>query len=114
MTTKRKTTKPKPEALRVNGKIVHNAAGAKQAAAAIGCVQTRGTQSGQGNIREMLEFIGAGEALVQMTSIDEPQRMIEVADKVAAMQHEDRAVAELLRATANALRNAAKLRNETY
>ncbi len=110
MTTKRKI---KPQAIRVNGKTVANAAGAKQAAAAIGCTQTRGTQAGSGNIREMLEYIGAGECLVQMTSIDEPQRMLEIADMIAAIQHNDRAVAETLRATANALRQAAKLRAET-
>lgn len=113
MTTKR-TAKPQQEAIRVNGKIVHNAIGAKAAAAAIGCTQTRGTQAGRGNVREMLEYIGAGECLVQMTSIDEPERMIEVAGKIAAMTHDDPAVAETLRATANALKNAAALREETY
>jgi hypothetical protein len=114
MTTKRKT-KPTSEAIRINGKPVLNAAGAKQAAQEIGCVQTRGTQAGQGNIREMLEYIGAGECLVlQMTSIDDPARMVEVADLLAVIQHDDRAVAEVLQATAKALRNAAKLREATY
>jgi hypothetical protein len=110
----KKAIKPKPESIRVNGRVVLNAVGAKQAAESIGCVQTRGTQAGQGNVREMLENIGAGECLVQMTSIDEPARMIEVADMLAAIQHDDRAVSEVLRATENALRNAAKLREETY
>ncbi len=113
MTTKRKTKSPS-QAIRVNGKTVVNAAGAKQAAADIGCVQTRGTQAGSGNVREMLEYIGAGEALVQMTSIDEPARMVEIADLLAAIQHDDRAVIEVLRATAAALHSAAKLREETY
>lgn len=113
MTTKR-TAKPKPESIRVNGRILHNATGAKIAATSIGCVQTRGTQAGQGNIREMLEYIGAGEALVQMTSIDEPERMIDAAELIDAIRHDDRAVSEVLRATANALRSAAQLRAETY
>lgn len=113
MTTKR-TAKPTTEAIRINGRIVVNATGAKHAAASIGCTQTRGTQAGQGNVREMLEYIGAGEALVQMTSIDEPYRMNEVADQVAALAHDDHdAVAEVLRATAAALRHAAKLREKT-
>lgn len=113
MTAKR-ATKPKQEAIRVNGKIVHNAAGAKATAAAIGCTQTRGTQAGRGNVREMLEYIGAGECLVQMTSIDEPDRMLDIANKIAALTHDDPAVAETLRATADAMRAAAKLREETY
>lgn len=109
-----RTAKPKPEAIRVNGKTVVNAAGAKQAAASIGCMQTRGTQAGQGNVREMLEYIGAGECLVQMTSIDEPERMLDVANKIAALTHDDRAVVEALQATAQALKFAAQLRKETY
>lgn len=113
MTTKKRVVKPKPEAIRVNGKIVINAAGAKFAAESIGCVQTRGTQAGQGNVREMLENIGAGECLVQMTSIDESWRMIKVADEIAAIQHDDRAVSEVLRATSSALKHAATLREET-
>lgn len=113
MTIKR-ITKPKPEAIRVNGKTVVNAVGAKQAAASIGCTQTRGTQAGQGNVREMLEYIGAGECLVQMTSIDDPERMLDVANKIATMTHDDPAVAETLRATADAMRSAAELREETY
>jgi hypothetical protein len=113
MTTKR-TVELKSEPIRINGKIVHNAAGAKQTAAAIGCVQTRGTQTGQGNVREMLEYIGAGECLVQMTSIDEPVRMIEVANLIEAIQHDDSAVAEVLQATAKALKFAAQLREVTY
>jgi hypothetical protein len=112
MTTKRKT-KPQPQSIRINGKPVANAAGAKQAAVAIGCVQTRGTQAGQGNVREMLEYIGAGECLVQMTSIDEPARMVEVADLIATIQHDDRAVFEVLQATVKALHHAAQLRKET-
>lgn len=111
MTTKRK---PKHESIRVNGKPVANAAGAKLAAQNIGCAQTRGAQAGQGNVREMLEYIGAGEALVQMTSIDEPQRMIDVSDKLAAITHDDPAVREVLSATANALRFSSKLREESY
>ncbi len=111
MTTRRKTT---PQAIRVNGKAVVNAAGAKQAAADIGCISQRGTQAGSGNVREMLEYIGAGECLVQMTSIDDPARMLEVADATAVIQHDDRAVSEVLSATAAALRNAAKLRQNTY
>lgn len=113
MTTKR-TAKPHPESIRVNGKAVVNASGAKQAAASIGCVQTRGTQKDQGNVREMLEYIGAGECLVQMTHIDDPARMIDVASQIAALTHDDPAVAETLRATANAMQAAAMLREETY
>lgn len=112
MMTAKNTTR---ESLRVNGRAVLNASGAKQAAASIGCVQTRGTQTGQGNVREMLEYIGTGEALVQMTSIDDPYRMREIADTIASLAHDDHdETAEMLRATAAALRNAAKLREETY
>lgn len=110
------TTKHKPAriALRVNGKPVANAAGAKLTAVSIGCIQTTGPQAGRGNVREMLEYIGAGECLVQMTAIDDPVRMREVADAIAAMMHDDPAVAETLIATAQAMRDAAKLREETY
>ena len=62
----------------------------------------------------MLEYIGAGECLVQMTSIDEPVRMLEVADLIAAIKHNDSAVTEILQATAKALKFAAQLREETY
>ena len=104
----------KIETIRVNGKSVAHAAGAKRAAAGIGCVQTRGTQVGRGSVREMTEYIGAGECLVQMTSIDEPARMLEVSGLIGAMTHDDRAVAEVLQATAAALRRAAELRAATY
>ena len=36
----------------------------RRIAASIGCIQTRGSQMGQGSIREMLEKIGRGEIIV--------------------------------------------------
>ncbi len=50
---------------------------------------------------------GAGECLVQMTSLDESARMVEVADRIAVLMHDAPAVSEMLRATA-------RLRKETY
>lgn len=121
MTTKRKpakSAKPSPVSIRINGRPVVNAAGAKLAAASLGCVQTTGKECGQGNIREMLEYIGAGECLVQMTALDHPADMnavSDVIDSIAAEKREfDPMTAETLTATAQAMRHAAKLREETY
>ncbi|HEY4720705.1 MAG TPA: hypothetical protein VII92_02570 [Anaerolineae bacterium] len=103
---------PKSQAIRVNGRAVANAAGAKLAAASIGCAQMRGPQCGQGNVRVMLEHIGAGECLVQMTIIDDSVTMRVVADVLDSMTRDDSGsiVDETIRATANALRTAAQLR----
>lgn len=37
----------------------------RKVAASVGCVQTRGPQTGQGSIRLMLERIGRGEIVVR-------------------------------------------------
>jgi hypothetical protein len=36
----------------------------RQVAASVGCIHTRGAEKGKGSIREMLEEIGGGDAIV--------------------------------------------------
>lgn len=87
-----------------------------KAAAAIGCVQTRGEGKGQGSIREMLENIGGGECLVMHHIFDEPDKMRRVARRIWKMTddmhpHDD--LYEILRGLSKALETAADLRNDS-
>lgn len=86
-----------------------------KAAAAIGCVQTRGEGKGEGSIREMLENIGGGEVLVMFHAFDEGDQMrraVKHIHKLTADMHPHDDLYELLHALAKALENAAELKDE--
>lgn len=123
MTTKRnipKSSKPASVAIRINGRAVSHAAGAKLAAEWLGCTQTTGPQAGQGSVLQMVEAIGAGD--VAQFGVDDLRDPRVVGGEIDALCEMFRnriditnyiAEPDVLRAldaTAAALRNAARLR----
>jgi hypothetical protein len=88
-----------------------------QAAADIGCIQTRGKTKGEGSLREMLENIGAGEILVLFHQYDDDGPGVEdmLADAAKLRQMAEplypSTLGETLKALAAAMESTAQRRD---
>lgn len=96
--------------------LVYNPAAVRKAAAAIGCVQTRGRGTGTaGSLSRLLNEIAAGEVLLMFHPFDGPgemtfqaQRIRELAETLSGLDPRQ----ELLRGLAGALESAAELKRD--
>lgn len=102
--------RPPAASLRVNGKIVANAAGVRRVCAELGFVPERGS-SVPTSPRQMLEAIGCGDAIVMNLADDLEYDQAEKLRALAQAQHG--MLADLLLRMAKSLELAKKLSLET-
>lgn len=81
-------------------------------AAALGCYNERGPKAGQGNLREMFQYIASGEILVHFHQYDFTDDMLTDAAQLRVMATEQypTTLSDALNSLAAALEAAAKLK----